>query len=247
MKVPSPADMIVDFLSISFAKYAYSSASRDEVLSRIRDGLSSGDLPTQSWIVEDRSRQAGLDRDEFFDWWLYGGGALFAIFLEDKNLLWPPEVFEDRSRAQIDHLYLRWTAHTRCDRPSDFHNALLSACDELAVFRSLEKARSIAREDFVAWFAPSQFACVPSVIANTARAVSADDLWPPPAGTEPWTGMSLKEAVKRAFEMEYPTGLPAGTSIKRRNVILGKRLEQHGVRRPDERSFRRYLNERPSR
>ena len=65
-------------------------------------------------------------------------------------------------------------------------------------------ARSLAREDFVTWYKDWPFSSTLSAVANTRRAVLADELWPEPVGVEPWTDMPLREAVRRAYKNGIP-------------------------------------------
>jgi hypothetical protein len=252
----SPADWLVDYLSEQVAKC--SGRPSDEIAARIVEGMQSGFLATEVWVVErldgTRLLERGFTRMDFFFWCVWAGGL--DIDYKDHDQVWPPELFKDNRDADIDNIARRWRTHAGGHPAPDIQDALWAVIYDLAVFRWSKMDLSIGRDDFVAWYESSPLCSTQSVIADTIRAVSADELWPPAVPGEglakspvsSWSVLTRAEAVRRAAAEKLPQGYQTGMHMKTVTKVLGDHIVAMGGKRPSGKTFERELPKlKPSR
>lgn len=245
----SLADWLVDYLAERIAKC--SGRPSDEIAARIVEGMQSGVLATAMWVVErldgTRLLERGFTRTDFFSWCVWAGGL--DIDPKDHDQVWPPEIFKDNRTADIDKVTVRWRTHAGGYPAPDIHDALWAVIYDLAVFRWSQMDLSIGRNDFVAWYQSSPLSSTQSVIADTIRAVSADELWPPTVSGDfsekspviSWHLLSRAEAVRRAAAEKLPQGYRAGMHMKTVKKVLGDYIAANGGQRPSDKTIEREL------
>jgi hypothetical protein len=229
---------LVEFLSAGLAKH--SRLSQECLIAKIKQGLASGALRTQAWVVKwpdgSCSSEEIIPPVEFSSWEVEG---------LDHPLPFTWQV-SDNTWHEINALEGRWQQLTGCSGPHQFRCDLVAAESELAILCWTTKTRSICRKKFVEWYEarPS-----PRVSNPLSIAIKADDLWPQKNNVESFAGLSREETIKLACRALYPKGIPhdRGADVKGRDNALGKFIEERGAKRPSERTIRNVIKKLTSR